>query len=62
MLQEEEYPVDTLTLKDLYTLKRQQIACLKHAFKFPKVKNIVYSTRSLHSEENEQVIEDTLGI
>jgi 16S rRNA C967 or C1407 C5-methylase (RsmB/RsmF family) len=57
-----EYPVDHLTLKDLYTLKRQQTACLKHAFKFPKVKNVVYLTRSTHSEENEQVVTDTLGI
>jgi putative methyltransferase len=61
MLQEEEFPADHLTLKDLYTLKRQQTAILKHAFKFPKVKNILYMTRSIHSEENEQVIQDTLG-
>ncbi|KAJ3373954.1 putative 28S rRNA (cytosine-C(5))-methyltransferase [Kappamyces sp. JEL0680] len=60
MLQEEEYPVDHLTQKDLYTLKRQQTALLKHAFKFPKAKNILYVTRSIHSEENEQVIRDTL--
>ncbi|KAJ3322853.1 putative methyltransferase nsun7 [Boothiomyces sp. JEL0866] len=60
MLQEEEYPVDHLTQKDLYTLKRQQITVLKHAFKLPKVKNILYVTRSTHSEENEQVVEETL--
>ncbi|KAJ3275849.1 putative 28S rRNA (cytosine-C(5))-methyltransferase [Terramyces sp. JEL0728] len=60
MLQEEEYPVDHLTQKDLYTLKRQQIALLKHAFRLPKVKNILYVTRSTHSEENEQVVEETL--
>lgn len=61
MLQEEEYPVDHVTQKDLYVLKRQQIAVLKHAFKFPSVKNIMYLTRSIHSEENEQVVTETLG-
>jgi 16S rRNA C967 or C1407 C5-methylase (RsmB/RsmF family) len=60
MLQEEEYPVDTVTLKDLLVLKRQQVAMLKHAFKFPKVKNILYQTRSVHSEENEKVVNETL--
>lgn len=62
MLQEEEYPVDSLTLKDLYVLKRQQTAVLKHAFKFPKAENILYMTHSVHSEENEQVVRDTLGL
>lgn len=60
MLQEEEYPVDSYSLKDLYSLKRQQTALLKHAFKFEKVHDIIYTTRSLHSEENEQVVEETL--
>jgi hypothetical protein len=60
MLQEEEYQVDSFSLKDLYSLKRQQTALLKHAFKFEKVHDILYTTRSLHSEENEQVVEDTL--
>jgi hypothetical protein len=60
MLQEEEYPVDTVTLKDLLVLKRQQVTMLKHAFKFPKVKNILYQTRSVHSEENEKVVNETL--
>ncbi|KAJ2994941.1 hypothetical protein HDV02_001170 [Globomyces sp. JEL0801] len=60
MLQEEEYPVDSLSQKDLYSLKRRQVAMLKHAFKFPNVKNILYMTRSTHSEENEQVVQETL--
>jgi 16S rRNA C967 or C1407 C5-methylase (RsmB/RsmF family) len=38
MLQEEEYPVDHVSLKDLLVLKRQQVSSLKHAFKFPKSK------------------------
>ncbi|KAI8927514.1 hypothetical protein BC831DRAFT_452189 [Entophlyctis helioformis] len=60
MLQEEEFPSDQPSLKDLYALKRQQITILKHAFKFPNVKCIMYITRSTHPEENEQVVQETL--
>jgi hypothetical protein len=60
MLQEEEYPVDIVTIKDLLVLKRQQVTMLKHAFKFPKVQHILYQTRSTHAEENEQVVIETL--
>jgi hypothetical protein len=60
MLQEEEYPVNDITIKDLLGLKRQQIATLKHAFKFPNVQHILYQTRSAHPEENEHVVGETL--
>nr|KAJ3419985.1 hypothetical protein HK105_006256 [Polyrhizophydium stewartii] len=60
MLQEEEFPNDQYSLKDIYSLKHQQIATLKHAFKFPSVKVVMYVTRSTHTEENEQVVQETL--
>jgi hypothetical protein len=52
--------VNTITQKDLYTLKRQQIQILKHAFKFKSAKNIMYIARSFHDEETNQVVEDVL--
>ncbi|KAL5032021.1 hypothetical protein BDV3_000619 [Batrachochytrium dendrobatidis] len=60
MLQEEEFPTDQYSQKDLYSLKRQQIVLLKHAFKFPKVRVVMYISRSQHSEENEEVVNEIL--
>eukprot|EP00842_Homolaphlyctis_polyrhiza_P001041 jgi/Hompol1/1938/HPOL_001410-RA len=60
MLQEEEFPNSQHSLKDLYSLKRQQVAILKHAFKFLNVRVVMYITRSIHPEENEQVVQETL--
>ncbi|KAJ1342402.1 hypothetical protein BSLG_003027 [Batrachochytrium salamandrivorans] len=60
MLQEEEFPNDEHSLTDLYSLKHQQVSLLKHAFKFPNVKTVMYMSRSVHPEENEQVIQETL--
>lgn len=67
MLQEEEFPADKPTQKDLYALKRQQVIALKHAFKckyfnnlVPFVDSVLYITRSTHKEENGQVVEEVL--
>ena len=55
-----EFPNEQYSLKDLYSLKRQQISILKHSFKFPKVNIVMYMTRSVHPEENEQVVTEVL--
>ncbi|BFZ22996.1 hypothetical protein BsWGS_26035 [Bradybaena similaris] len=45
----------------LQTLKRFQIVILKHALRFPAVQRVVYSTCSVHAEENEQVVEEVMA-
>ncbi len=37
-----------------------QTMILKHAFRFPRVKRVVYSTCSVHREENEDVVQRVL--
>lgn len=57
--------LDSLTNDDasvsqrrLGQLHKLQAQILRHAFSFPKVKKIVYSTCSINEEENEQVCEE----
>ena len=46
----------------IQSLSRFQLTCLKHAMSFPQVDRIVYSTCSIHNEENEGVVAAALGI
>jgi 16S rRNA C967 or C1407 C5-methylase (RsmB/RsmF family) len=60
LLQEEEFPSQQYTNKDLLSLKRTQLSFLKHAFSFPSVEHIVYVTRSTSEVENQQVVNEVL--
>jgi putative methyltransferase len=44
----------------LESLADFQVKALLHAFTFPKVKKVVYSTCSKHAEENEFVVQRVL--
>ncbi|KAI7898382.1 S-adenosyl-L-methionine-dependent methyltransferase [Cokeromyces recurvatus] len=44
----------------LKNLSEFQISVIEHAMKFPKAKRIVYSTCSIHPEENEHVVKTVL--
>ena len=44
----------------LLQLSRFQIKILKHAARFPSLKRLVYSTCSVHPQENEQVVQEIL--
>ncbi|XP_021353541.1 probable 28S rRNA (cytosine-C(5))-methyltransferase isoform X2 [Mizuhopecten yessoensis] len=48
----------TSSSQRLDTLSNFQVTMLKHAMKFPNVKRVVYSTCSIHAEENEEVISE----
>lgn len=44
----------------LQSLAAFQLRCLNHALQFPHVQRVVYSTCSVHSEENENVVSASL--
>ncbi|KZS92513.1 S-adenosyl-L-methionine-dependent methyltransferase [Sistotremastrum niveocremeum HHB9708] len=44
----------------LATLSAFQLSMIEHAMKFPNAQKIVYSTCSIHAEENEQVVKKAL--
>ena len=46
--------------KRLEKLSRFQVMALKHALSFPSARKIVYSTCSIHQEENELVVKEAL--
>lgn len=42
--------------KRLASLSSFQLKCLNHGLRFPRLKRLVYSTCSIHSQENEEVV------
>lgn len=53
---EDEPAEENSTAKRLTSLSAFQLQLLKHAMKFPDARKIVYSTCSVHVEENESVV------
>ncbi|GMM38258.1 rRNA (cytosine-C5-)-methyltransferase [Saccharomycopsis crataegensis] len=59
--EEEEEPISGKDKERLAKLSSFQFTIVKHALSFPSAKKLVYSTCSIHAEENEQVVIDLLN-
>ncbi|KAG7662812.1 uncharacterized protein J8A68_003666 [[Candida] subhashii] len=56
--EQQQQEVDTARLNKLAAF---QFKIVKHAMQFPKARKVVYSTCSIHAEENEKVVIDLLN-
>ncbi|KAI9490521.1 S-adenosyl-L-methionine-dependent methyltransferase [Zychaea mexicana] len=57
---EENQATDTVDER-LKNLADFQMSVIRHALKFPNAKRVVYSTCSIHAQENEQVVQSILA-
>ncbi|ORX48495.1 S-adenosyl-L-methionine-dependent methyltransferase [Hesseltinella vesiculosa] len=57
---EDEHEADGAKDERLQNLSDFQISVIEHAMKFPRAKRIVYSTCSIHAQENEHVVQTIL--
>lgn len=57
---EDEQEKEEVDTERLERLGRFQFSIMKHALSFPNAKKVVYSTCSIHAEENERVVVDLL--
>lgn len=58
---EEENPESAYNEERLQKLSSFQFSIVKHALGFPNAKKVVYSTCSIHAQENERVVIDLLN-
>ncbi|CCH43644.1 putative methyltransferase [Wickerhamomyces ciferrii] len=58
---EEENPEGSYSDERLQKLSSFQFSIVKHALSFPNAKKVVYSTCSIHAQENERVVIDLLN-
>lgn len=60
LMEHEDSDSEDAQSERLLKLAQFQLLMIKHAMKFPKAQKIVYSTCSVHPEENEHVVQDAL--
>ncbi|GHJ87754.1 hypothetical protein NliqN6_4156 [Naganishia liquefaciens] len=61
LLEDAEPEADDVKVERLDKLASFQLQMIRHAMKFPAVQRIVYSTCSVHKEEDEDVVMNALG-
>lgn len=54
--QHDESSDDQKVQARLASLASFQVKCLNHGLSFPRLRRLVYSTCSIHSQENEEVV------